>query len=63
MNTQQPQSFEIVPHSKKYEKQAAALILKIQANEFGIPIALEDQPDLLDVENFYQKGNGKRYHP
>ena len=50
--------FEIVPHSKKYEKQAAALILGIQTEEFGVPITLEDQPDLLDVENFYQKGDG-----
>ena len=34
------------------------VILPIQQNEFGIPITLNGQPDLLDVHNFYQHGNG-----
>jgi len=58
MNIPSAQSVAIVPHCKQYEKEAAALILHIQTKEFGIPITLEDQPDLLDVENFYQTGNG-----
>ena len=35
-----------------------ATILPIQREEFGIPIRLEDQPDLLDISGFYQKGAG-----
>jgi len=34
------------------------LILGIQTAEFSIPISLEDQPDLKNIEAFYQKGNG-----
>ena len=34
------------------------MILNIQQNEFGVPVTIKDQPDLLDVENFYCKGNG-----
>lgn len=34
------------------------LILSIQRDEFGIPITAEDQPDLADIPNFYQKGYG-----
>lgn len=49
---------KIIPHSKEHEQAAALLILSIQTKEFGIPITFEDQPDLFDVANFYQKGNG-----
>ncbi len=34
------------------------LIVNIQQNEFEIAITAKDQPDLCDIENFYQKGNG-----
>ena len=34
------------------------LILDIQRNEFDVPITIDDQTDLRDVENFYQQGNG-----
>lgn len=36
----------------------AAVILPIQQGEFGIPITFEDQPDLRDIEAFYQRGGG-----
>lgn len=36
----------------------AAVILPIQQSEFGIPITLEAQPDLSNVEQFYQHGCG-----
>ena len=36
----------------------AALIVKIQRQEFNIPITLEDQPDLIDIDGFYAKGCG-----
>ena len=34
------------------------LILPIQNQEFGIVITAEQQPDLSDIENFYQQGSG-----
>jgi len=34
------------------------VILPIQQSEFGIPITLRDQPDLLDVPAFYRRGVG-----
>jgi len=39
-------------------QQIIDLILPIQQREFNIPLTLEDQPDLLDINNFYRKGNG-----
>ena len=36
----------------------AAVILPIQQVEFGIPITLEAQPDLSNIEQFYQHGCG-----
>ncbi|WP_426170804.1 GNAT family N-acetyltransferase [Pseudoduganella sp. R-34] len=34
------------------------VILPIQQSEFGIPITLEAQPDLLNIPSFYQHGAG-----
>jgi N-acetylglutamate synthase-like GNAT family acetyltransferase len=34
------------------------LIVGIQTAEFQIPITLEAQPDLRDIQGFYQQGNG-----
>ncbi len=35
-----------------------SLILPIQQQEFGIPVTLEEQADLLDIAGFYQHGCG-----
>lgn len=40
------------------KKGVADLILTIQNAEFGIPISLEDQPDLNAIPGFYQTNNG-----
>jgi N-acetylglutamate synthase-like GNAT family acetyltransferase len=40
------------------EKDVIALILPIQREEFGIEITAEDQPDLMEIQSFYQTGNG-----
>lgn len=40
------------------KKGVADLILSIQNVEFGIPISLEDQPDLNAIPGFYQTNNG-----
>lgn len=49
-------------HIRAYEPEdahaVAAVILPIQQAEFGIPITLDDQPDLRDIGGFYQKGSG-----
>lgn len=34
------------------------LVLGIQRDEFGIPITLEEQPDLVDVPGYYRQGKG-----
>jgi N-acetylglutamate synthase-like GNAT family acetyltransferase len=34
------------------------VILPIQRAEFGFDIAVDDQPDLLDIPGFYQSGTG-----
>lgn len=42
----------------EYENEIVDLILNIQQKEFNVPITLEDQPDLLDIQNFYFKSGG-----
>ncbi len=42
----------------EWNLQVIALILKIQREEFGVPITLEQQPDLNSIKEFYQKGTG-----
>lgn len=45
-------------YSANYQQPVIDLILDIQRNEFGVPITLEQQPDLNSIPDFYQKGNG-----
>ena len=47
---------EIYTHT--HQKDVAHLILNIQNAEFGIPISLEDQPDLVEIPAFYQTNYG-----
>lgn len=37
----------------EYQNEIVDLILNIQQKEFNVPITLEDQPDLLNIKNFY----------
>ena len=48
----------IIPFSPAHQDGIVATILPIQTQEFGIPITLADQPDLLDIPGFYQRGDG-----
>lgn len=41
-----------------YCQEIVDLILPIQQIEFNVPITLEAQPDLLDIESNYQAGGG-----
>ncbi len=49
---------DIVSHSESLSDRVVELILTIQRVEFGFNIGAEEQPDLLDVANFYQSGAG-----
>lgn len=49
---------QIALYQPKYQTQIVELILQIQREEFGLPITLDDQPDLLDIPTVYQQGNG-----
>ena len=40
---------EIAPYAERHREGAVALIMPIQQTEFAIPIALQAQPDLLDI--------------
>lgn len=48
----------IATYEKKYQQGIVNLILAIQQQEFGVPITINDQPDLQNIASFYQKDNG-----
>ena len=49
---------EVVPFSRDHLAGVIDVILSIQRVAFGVPITVEDQPDLLDIPGFYQQGGG-----
>lgn len=51
-------SIEIRQIGNSYSPQVIDLILNIQQNEFNIPITIEDQPDLMQIDNFYMECGG-----
>ena len=48
----------IKDYTRKYQEEVVELILNIQQKEYGVDITKQDQPDLLQIEDFYQRGNG-----
>ncbi|MBF7093326.1 GNAT family N-acetyltransferase [Flavobacterium sp. ALJ2] len=48
----------IVPIENNHSEAVVDLILNIQQKEFNVPITLEDQPDLLQINDFYHKKGG-----
>ncbi|MBL4660314.1 MAG: GNAT family N-acetyltransferase [Alcanivoracaceae bacterium] len=48
----------ITPFSKQYEQQVIDLIVGIQSGEFAVEINADDQPDLKNIKQYYQWGNG-----
>ena len=50
---------EIATFTAPYRKPVAELILGIQRSEFGFSITYDDQPDLKEIEAFYQTGAGE----
>ena len=51
-------SLTIAPLFNDDCKQIINLILPIQQIEFNVPITIEGQPDLLDIETNYHQGGG-----
>jgi N-acetylglutamate synthase-like GNAT family acetyltransferase len=49
---------DILPFSPEFTQSVADLIVGIQQQEFHLPITANDQPDLFDIQNYYQKGKG-----
>ncbi|MBM7420031.1 MULTISPECIES: GNAT family N-acetyltransferase [Chryseobacterium] len=41
-----------------YSKEVIDLVLNIQQKEFNVPITIEDQPDLMQIEDFYFANGG-----
>jgi len=54
------ESFPVIePLSNAYCSRIAGLILPIQQIEFNVPVTIEEQPDLLDIEtNYHRTGGG-----
>jgi hypothetical protein len=46
----------VTTYEEKYQEGVIDLILSIQQQEFGVPITINDQPDLQSIPSFYQKG-------
>ncbi len=48
----------IQPFKIGFGKELIEFIVRIQHNEFGIPITASDQPDLMNISGFYQNKCG-----
>ena len=48
----------ISPFHPEHQQGVQDVVLTIQRHEFGIPITLEEQPDLMDIPGFCQCGEG-----
>lgn len=49
---------EIREYKTEFKNDIAEMILKIQQEEYSIPIKIEDQPDLANIETFYMQEDG-----
>lgn len=49
---------EIKTINNTYSESVIDLILNIQQKEFNVPITIEDQPDLMQIEEFYFASGG-----
>ena len=50
--------FTIQLLSNDHSQHAVGLILPIQQVEFGVPITIRDQPDLIDIDAYYTQPGG-----
>lgn len=49
---------EIKTINNTYSESVIDLVLNIQQKEFNVPITIEDQPDLMQIEEFYVASGG-----
>ncbi|PYE89107.1 GNAT family N-acetyltransferase [Bacillus sp. 196mf] len=52
------EKIRIVPYESTFQEEVVDLIVHIQQKEYNVPITKEEQPDLLEIETFYQKDHG-----
>jgi N-acetylglutamate synthase-like GNAT family acetyltransferase len=52
------QAIKFENYQNHHKDQIIPMILKIQTEEFSVPVTIDDQPDLLNIPSFYVKGNG-----
>lgn len=50
---------QIITYQEKYKQQIIDLILHIQNDEAKINLSLEEQPNLLDISDCYEKDGGE----
>lgn len=48
----------IIPYENKFQDEVVDLVVHIQQKEYNVPITKEEQPDLLEIETFYQRNYG-----
>ncbi len=48
----------IAPYTNDRKQPVIDLVISIQRGEFNIAITAQEQPDLMDIPGFCQKGNG-----
>lgn len=51
-------TFTIQTYQDENQQAVIDLVLPIQQVEFGVPVTIHDQPDLLTIPDFYQKDKG-----
>jgi N-acetylglutamate synthase-like GNAT family acetyltransferase len=49
---------EITEFAPQHQTAIEQLVLPIQQVEFGVVVTREEQPDLIDIEGVFKKGNG-----
>ena len=49
---------KIETYNGRFDNEIIALILSIQNDEAQIGLSLQEQPDLLDIQRYYQKPGG-----
>lgn len=58
-NNERRKTMKIITYQETYKQQIIDLILHIQNEEAKINLSLAEQPDLLDIPNYYEKDGGE----
>ncbi len=52
------EKIRIIPYESTFQDEVVDLIVHIQQKEYNVPITKEEQPDLFEIETFYQRNHG-----